>query len=805
MRRQPGFAATIVVSLALAVGANAAVFSLVDLLLFRSPTGVVAPEGIRRVYANLPNARRAVNGRAIAEVFSYPEYRAIRAALAGVARVAAHGVWDSTAVAQGTDTVYATQGYATADFLPMLGVRMARGRTFTEEEDDVVVPVDVAVVTSRFARRAFGATRDPLEQTLMAHGRRYTVIGVIEGDFGGINVSAVDFWTPFSTRRPVPDRDADRWYTRQEPHIPLVVRVDSAVSDAVLESRATGAFRAAWPTKLKVYQGRSIVMGPVVAARGPGQTGQAVAISTRLAGVAIILLLVACANVTNLFLLRGVRRRREIAVRVALGVSRRRLAGQLFVESSMLALLAGVAATMAAAWTGGALRVALLPRVTWLLPPMTTRVLAFTVLMTVAVAVIAGGVPALLASHVNFGDALRSGPRDGVLRRSRLRGTLLAIQVALSLVLLAGAGLFLKSLRNVRGVDLGYDTARLVVASVQYLDQKPHPELATELPLAVARLARMPGVGAMTYATGAPLNSWHGGVELFAPNRDSAIASGEVGYNGVIPNYFATAGTRVLAGRGVLRSDAAMSEPVIVINETLARTAWPGENALGKCVMLDARTNPCRRIVGVVEDVHKFRIIEAPDAQFYLPITQDPRPEPRAIVARVSDAEAASVAAALGAELRRAFPKATVTARAAADILAPQLRPWQLGAHLFAGLGLLSLVVAAIGLYAIVSFELQQRTHELGVRMALGARGADVLRVVARQSLVAIAAGLAVGVGAALVSGRFVASLLYDVRPTDPATLVVSAVVLLGAGVVASGAPARRALRVDPAQVLRDE
>lgn len=809
LRRQPGFAATVAITLALAVGANAAVFSLVDPLLFRPPPGVIDPGAVRRLYANAPKAPWAVHGRAVSRIFSYPAYVAIRSSMSGVARVAAYRRWDSSAVRRGADSLYANVNYATSDFLPLLGVRASRGRLFTAEEDDVNAPAQVCVISGRFARRAFADAGDPIGQSVSVRERPCVVVGIAGNDFEGIDGTSVDIWAPFSGQPRYPGVGAPPWYQSQDVYIPLVARVDPGVDDGALEARATVAFIRSYESKRKSDDGRSVLVGPILEQQGPVERQQEVAISTRLAIVAGIVLLIACANIANLFLARAVSRRREIAVRLALGVSRARLASQFLAESMVLAGIAGAAALLVAHWSGGLLRVALLPRVHWIAAPLGGRVFFFTIACTIAAACIAAIIPAILASRGELTDALKSGGRDGMVTRSPLRSILLVIQAALSVVLVVGAALFVESLRNVRGVDLGYESKRLIVTSLFFPDAQYHPERGTLLPQIAERIAAVPGVAGVTYSAGAPLSSWFSGVPLFVPGRDSATTSDASlsDYIGVMPNYFAVTGSRIIAGRGFLASDLRGAPPVMIVSNGLARAFWPHESPLGKCLIPVDRKSPCYTIVGIAQDAHELRIVEKLALHFYVPLSQMPHPRllPSALAVRVGFGEPAAIADIVRNELRLAFPTAQANARTAVDILAPQLTPWRLGAQLFAALGLLALLVAAVGIYSIVSFTARQRVHEMGIRIALGARTSDLLRLVVAKAVVVVAVGVALGILGALASGQYVASLLYGVTPHDPVAMLIAATTLLIVGVVASLGPAWRASRVDAALVLREE
>jgi predicted permease len=806
-RRQPGLVATISVTLALAVGANGAIFSLADPLFFRAPAGIAAPRELRRLYSSTPSAQ-APGGQWVAMVFSYSDFRAIRAALAGSARVGAAVGRDSTGVVSRGDTLRAGVAFATADYLPLLGVRLQRGRIFSESEDDVNTPANVAIVGGRFARRAFGDSVDPLGRELRVLGKSYTIIGVTSPEFAGINLSTTDVWLPFSTNPRLLARSGKTWYQLGDVFIPLVARIAPGVDDRVIAERsaaAVGNTSGASPRRA-----RSILLGPLSVARGPASRENEVLIVTRMTGVALLVLLIACANVANLLLARAIARRREIAVRLALGISRARLASQLLTESVTIALVAGAASVLIAAWAGGALRVALLPRVRWPAAPVGLRVLVFTMLITLVAGLLAGIVPAVLGSRWSIADALKAGARDASQHRGRVRAGLLIAQASLSVVLLVGAALFVKSLNNVRAVKMGYDVDQLVVGSLYFPDGKSHPEVKTLLPDVVSRIASMPGVAGAIVTDGAPVDSWIG-IPLFrsgtGPDSLREVPRAP-NFIGVPPEYFALTDTRIVAGRGFLATDRDGAPPVMVVGQGMARALWPGEAPIGKCLIPMTATNPCYTVVGVAEDVHEFQIVKREaETQYYLPLAQLPNPKwtPRAVVARAGSTSPELIAKRMREELRAAFPDAQPTANPVSRILAPQLLPWRLGAQLFAALSVLALIVSAIGVYGVVAFDVRQRLREMGIRIALGARTTDLVRHVVGQGTRVVSVGVVVGLLASLAAGKLVASLLYGVTPRDPASMGVAAVVLLSVAWLASLLPALRVSRVDPVAVLRED
>jgi putative ABC transport system permease protein len=804
-RRQPALAAGIVLTLAIAVGANGAVYTLIDPLFFRVPPGLQEPSSVRRLYTVNPGNRE--NERSIWRIFSYREFRAIRDELRGSARVAVFASRDSVPVRQGSDSAYATVSYVTADFLPMLA-RPARGRFFMEREDDVNSPLQLAVISERFAARHYGTATDPLGLALDLDGKRYEVIGVASGGFEGIEWSAADVWVPYSTN-PRLGFDQQPWYERGGVALPLVMRLAVGANEQQVTAKASLAYARSYQGDGPVPPARAVLVGPLAEARAPIRAQQEVRIASRLAVVAAIVLLVACANVTNLLLARAMSRRREFAVRLALGVSRQRLASQLVVEALLLAVLSSAAALLVTRWSGGVLRATLLPRVQWIGPIVDGRVVVFAILLTLVAALLAAAIPALRASRPDLLPDLKGAGHDPVPYRSRLRATLLVVQTALSMMLLVGTALFVRSLDNVRRVDMGFDTSRLVVASAFFADQQRHPERETAFPETAARLRTIPGIAGVAYGAGAPLYSWYSFVPLYVSGQDSAITTPRTrgSFIGTSSGYFAVAGTRILAGRGIEEVDTRTSMRVMVIGETMARTFWPDESPLGKCVSVRDRMTPCYTIVGVAEDVHGFRRLEESNVHFYLPIDQMPseRTLPNALVVRAGTASPKTVSAIVRSELAGALPGARISAQDAESALAPELRPWRLGAQLFAALGALALIVAAIGVYSVVAFTVRQRAHELGVRIALGARTPTLLRMVVGHGAAVVGIGVAVGTVGAAATGRFVSALLYGVKPGDPLSIILSAITLLVVGVIATLGPAIRSSRVDPAVVLRHD
>jgi predicted permease len=494
---------------------------------------------------------------------------------------------------------------------------------------------------------------------------------------------------------------------------------------------------------------------------------------------------------------------------------------QLLVESLALAVIGGAAGLLIGMWGGTLLRTLLMPETHWAGAPFDVRVAIYTAVVTVGVGLLAGLAPALQSTSPDLTSSLKGSARDATLHRSRLRMVLMAAQAALSVLLLAGAGVFIESLRNVKAIDLGYDADRLVFASVDYRNPAcrcvdgffgDRNAIAAGLERAAASLAALPVVERTALGRAGPMIGF-GLTRTYRVSGDTipSLEGKEAAIIDVSPDYFATTGLRLSRGRLLSPNDGAAAPPVMVVNETMARTVWPGENPIGQCLVLGAPApqGRCYTVVGVVSDGHRFDLVEPPTMQYYVPLVQgiSGHPTPaRVLIVRAAPGRVAFVAEQARRLLRELFPTAepprvtTLTAR-----LAPQLRPWQVGAELFSAFGALALIVAMLGTYSVVAFAVQQRRHELGVRLTVGATGRDVLALLVGGSVRVVAVGVALGVLLTLVLGRAVQAILYDTSATDPLILAAVAVIMVGAAALASFLPGLSATRVDPVTVLRAE
>lgn len=809
--RTPGFTFLVVLTLALGLGATAALFSFLDRLYLRPAKGIHDPATLRRIWINYPNSLDGVPFAA--GPMSYPRFNAIAKAAGGAASVAAFYMDEAMSLGRGHGAPRLRGVYASANYFTVLDVQPALGRFFVPDEDRLGHGAPVAVVSHTFWKRHLGSDSTAIGKPIMIGRDPRTVIGVTEPDFGGLDLQAADVWLPLSTL-PSPTWSKGPWWEAQTMHwFRAVLRVSPALSVTDFERRATQLLQTLNRAETQMARDSlmTVSLGSIIEARGPGRPGQELVISTRLGGVAAIVLLIACANVINLLLARAVSRRREIAVRLALGMSRRRLVRLLSLESVLLASIAAVVAMMVGWWGGTLLRVLLIPDVEWSDSAMHWRVGAFTISVAIIAGCVAGLIPAVQASNPRLTSALKAGSREGGQQRSRLRSSLIVLQAALAVLLLAGAGLFVRSLQHVRGLDIGYDAGQLLFGEVKFDEGQspPAPVTGAMMRHVASRLEREPSIEAVARAGIRPM--WGVSFIEFYSGNDSSGTFGRraPAVSAVSPSFFRATGIRLLRGEGFSGGDVAAGPAEVVVNEAAAAVLWPGREALGECLRFErARESPCYRVVGVVENARLMRVIEKEvAAQFFLPLGNVPSGDwsGAVIVARTRPRGTAAASAALTSALRRAFPTAEATVTSMSESLEWEYRPWKLGASLFTAFGLLALLVALVGIYSTVSYGVSQRTHEFGVRVALGARVSDVLRHVIGSGVRAVAVGVAIGVALTIAAGRLIASLLYGVEPSDPAVLLLVSVTLVAVAALASLSPAWRAARVDPVTALKTE
>lgn len=816
LRRSPAFTLAVVAVLALGLGANAALFALLDRVFLEAPSGVGAPHEVRRLYYFRPNeARRAVAPTSLVYApASYPEYAAIRDAASGNVAIAAYMRPDSVEAHVDAATVPMMVSYVTRSYFDVLHVRPALGRVFAADEDHIEVASSVAVISDALWHRQFSGDRSVLGRQVAIGDRRFTIVGIAPPDFSGIDLDRADIWLPLGAF-PTPSVFSRPWYFGGMSVLCVIARFPSDDMAQRVTSIATLAYRRARGANGSVDTTSRVLTGRIVAALGPGDRGLAESISLRLSGVSLVLLLIACANAANMLLVRATRRRRELAIRRALGISATRLAWQLMIEGLLLSMIAGIVGAFVGVWGGSLLRALLMPEIRWAGAGDHARLIAFTMGACLIAGPLAALAPAVRSSRADLSDALKAGGHAVQRDRAWVRTSLLVGQAALSVLLLVGAGLFLRSLRNVRAIDLGFDPRGLITVSARFHAPARKAELAPALEQIAARISTLPSVERVAMASIAPL---HGAYteELYLPGRDSVPSIDGVAPTVIpaSPEYFSTVGVRLISGRIFDSTDRASAPRVAVVSTNMARTVWPGESPLGKCIKTFKRSAPCTTVVGVVEDAHSLGLIEKHALmQLYLPLAQNLAIEAnpfeafsRVLLVRArSDADGALMTFIRRAVRQRLPDVDVLRIDDMSQVVEPEMRPWRLGATLFALMGILAAVVAAVGVYGVIAFAVSQRTHEMGVRLALGARWTDIVGLIVGEGSRVVVFGILIGVGLALALGRLLESSLYGVSAYDPLVLAGACALLGLVGIVASLLPALRASQIDPASSLRAE
>ena len=810
LRRSPGFTIAVVVTLGLGIGANAAMFSIVDRLLFRPPPMLRDAALTHRVYL----ARTFRDKESVTGGVPFERYRDFVNWTTSFSRIAQYTARD-LAIGGGSDAREMRVGTVSASFFGFFDAPPVVGRYFSAAEDSTPSGSPVAVLSYSFWQTEFVGRRDAVGSALRIGPLVYTVVGVSPAGFGGLWPERPPMaYIPISSYASTKQFSAPGktwWTTYGWTWSSTIAERKPSVSEKVADADLTNAYQRSYDAQVAEDKDEAATaiakphafVGSILSDRGPHQSTLS-KVAAWISGVALIVLLIACANVANLLLARALRRRREIAVRLALGVSRARLLSQLLTESMLLALLGGAVGLVIAQTGGAVLRTAFLSKSASASVVGDPRTLMFAAFAAVATGVLTGFAPALQLRNVSLASDLKSGAREGTYRRSKLRAGLLVTQGALSVLLLVGAGLFVRSLAKVRATRLGYDVDPVLILDTNMrgvvLDSAHTVQLLDEL-LAAAKA--LPEVENASRETSVPFWSSRS-THLFVAGIDSVARLGEFDFNGVGPEYFATLGTRIIRGRGITEADRAGAPRAIVVSAAMAKRLWPAADAIGQCVKVIADTMPCTFVVGIAENIKANRLDSDPTYYYYLSIAQF-HPNIGGIEIRVRGRDPA-LAESIRRRLQSAMPGASyLTITPFSDILGQQTQAWQLGTSMFLTFGVLALVLAAIGLFSVISYTVEQRTHELGVRVALGAQTTDVVRLVVSEGLRLGTGGVLIGGAIALASGRWIAPLLFNESPRDPTVFGVVAAVLISVTLIACVIPALRATRVDPNMALRSD
>ena len=811
LRAKPGFTAAVVITLALGIGANAAIFSIVDRLLFRPPPMLAHPDLTHRVYLT-SMFRGKENRRSYIQYARYVDFTRWTRSFAHIAQVRS----SKLAIGTGDEAREMNVSITSASFFSFFDAPPVLGRYFSAAEDAPPNGTAVAVLGYGFWQTRYGGRPDVLGEKLQIGPLLYTIIGVAPRGFVGLwpsqpPVAFIPITAYAGSSGVRLGKDENWWTTYHWTFSETIAERKPGVSIATANADLSNAYRRSYDAELAASprQTPAALAKPhasvesILSERGPNKTTLA-KVATLITGMAVIVLLIACANVANLLLARALRRRREIAVRLALGVSRARLLSQLMTESVLLALMGGVAGVFVGQLGGSFLRSLFLPEGAETSVIGDTRTLMIAGLGVLLAGVLTGLAPALQARRVELTNDLRSGAREGTYHRSRLRVGLLVLQGSLSVVLLVGAGLFVRSLQNVKAVRLGYDVDPVLIVNLNMRGVKLDSVRDVALRQQLLETAQsIPGVEHAALNVTIPFwSTWS--MDLRVAGIDSVNKLGEFDLNAVSPDYFATLGTRIIRGRGIAASDVANAPGAMVVSEAMARVLWPGKDALGQCIRINADTVPCTYVVGIAENIKSGTLSDEPSYFYYLSAAQF-NPNRTGLFVRTRG-DASRQADAIRRQLQRLMPPpAYITVTPFTEVMGQQTRAWQLGATMFVVFGLLALTLAAVGLYSVIAYNVVQRTHEMGVRIALGAQVRDVVRIIVGQGLRHGVAGILIGGLIALAAARWVKPLLFAESARDPVVYAAVTTVLLIVAVTASWIPARRAARVDPNVALRSE
>jgi putative ABC transport system permease protein len=788
--RSPGFTLVAILTLALGIGANTAVFTVVNGVLLRS---MPFPEPDRLFLVSfLPLHSPFLSGPSLADRH-YLQFRSEDRLFEKIATFSSRG---ATLTGSG-EPIQLRVGAVTTDFFAVLRVSAAVGRVFAADEDQTGHD-HVVVLSDTLWRSRFDADRKLVEKSIKLDSVEYTVIGVMPAGFRFPNDA--DVWTPFAIR--------------SNPHnsmmSPVIGRLRPGASRQQAQAELETLAAHFWQTPGEgpgTRRARIVPLKELLVA----DARRSILI---FAGAVGFVLLIACANVANLLLVRAAGRRQEMAVRAALGAGRGRLIRQVLTESTMISLAGGFTGVLLALWIVPAL-LALAPQGSLPRAEMIRVdgwVLGFTLGISMLTGIVFGLAPALRITRRELHDALSAAGRSITLGHEGLRGALVISEIALALVLLTGAGLMVKSFLRLRAVHPGFEPASVITLTVDLPDSvyRTPQQMQGFHTRMLSRLANLPGIQSTGGVNWRPL----GGMLIVG---DFVLDDGRRLPDGymvdklcVSSGYFRALGIRLLQGRDFEESDNASAPGVVIVSESVARSVWPNESPLGKRISMEEHSKPgdWLTIVGVVNDVKQQGLATKPDGATYQPYLQVGHPFflTRMTYFARTTSDPSRVAPAIRAVLQqvdRDQPAQSIASMQ--ELIAQTTAEPRFQARLLGAFGALALLLAAIGVYGVLAYNVAQRTHEIGIRMALGAQAADILGLVIRRTLYLVGLGILIGTAGALAVTRVLAKFLFEVKPSDPATLVMVALLLVLAGLAAGWVPARRATKVDPLVALRYE
>lgn len=802
LAKNPGSMAAAVLTLALGIGATTTVFSWIDGVLLHPLPGVEKPDEL------LSFETVAANGEFLTT--SYPDYRDYRDHLTSLAGLSATQI-EPLSVGEEDHAEQVWGEFVSGNYFAVLGVKPALGRAFLPEEyGDKPGAFPVVVISHRLWRRRFNSDPQAVGKTIPVNRQELTIVGVAPPDFRGtIGGLAFDLWVPFMMHPQL--QGVGEWMLRdrQTRQLVVIARMKPGVTLDQARSEIAELARYMARADADTNTGISATVLPIWKSHF-GVQGALLAPLGTLMAVCFVVLAIVCVNVANLLLARFTAQQRDFSVRLALGAGRVRLARQVLTESLVLAAgggLAGIALTM---WMGGSLQ--------YLLPPshfpfaldihLNSHMLAFTVLLGVATAVLAGVAPAVQATRADLNEGLKEGGRTGAAGQAphRLRGLLVIAEVSLALVALVCAGLLVRSFQATQRVNPGFDPGHVLLSRFFISTSGYNLEQRKQFCLRLReRLESTPGVTDVAYSDVEPLGPLSGWwedmqVEGYVPGESENMKI----YRSVVsPGYFRLMRIPLLEGRDFTQQDDEKAAPVLIVNHSFARRFLAGRNTLGQRVH---GWGQWFTVVGVVKDSKYLNLTEAPRPYFYVAFQQVYRADMGLAVYIRTAGEPSAAAALVRREVRGIDPNVTVIdAMPLAQHVVQTLYAEKIAADLLSVLGTLALLLAAVGLYSVMAYAVTQRTHEIGIRMALGAERRDVLAMLLRRGAILTGIGVLIGLPAALALAKLLASLLFGVGATDLLIFCVGTLALAGIAMLACYVPARRAMCMDPLAALRYE
>jgi predicted permease len=800
--QRPGFALVAVLTLALGIGANTAIFSLVNTVLLRS----LAVERPGEVFAM--NMRRKDDSMSAMSYLNYIDFRDRNEVLSGL--LIYRFVPLSLSRAGANERIWAYE--VSGNYFDVLGVKAIQGRTFLPEEDKAPLTHPVVVLSYLGWQRRFAGDPGIVGKDLLINNHQFRVIGIAPETFRGTEqVYEPELWLPVSML-PWAEPGSNTLDQRGDNNFFAVARVKPGTS----AGQAEGSLNLLGEQLAKEYpdtnEGQSVKLGPpgfII----PELRGAVVSFTWVLMAAVALVLLVTCTNLAGLLLARATDRRREIAIRLAMGASRGRLIRQLLTESLLLSIVGGAAGLMLAIWIVKAL-LAFKPPIDF---PLTIdlgldwRVLLFSLGVSLVAGAVFGLAPALQSTRPDLLHALKDTSAQGGGGRTRLRSVLVVAQIAISLVVLIAAGLVVRTLQQLQTMNPGFEPRNALTMSfdlsLQGYDEARGQQFYRQL---AERVRVLPGVKSAAVSSYIPLSLNYNNRGIYVEGEPiERGANSPIAMNAAVgPRYFETMATPIVSGREFTEQDVEKSEQVAIVNETFVRRLMPAvkspAEAVGKRVSFGDPKGPFMRVVGVARDGKYFNIAEDPRAFIWAPLTQDYMSQ-GAIMVRTSGTPESMFATVRG-EVQALDPNLPLfDVKTLTEHMRLALFPAKIAAMVLGVFGLVALLLSAIGIYGITSYAVSQRTHEIGIRMALGAQLGDVLRLVLNHGLKLTLIGAAIGLAGAYLVTRAITSVLYGVSATDPLTFISVSVLLIGVALLACYVPARRATKVDPLIALRNE